>query len=198
MAASAALADAGAPGAHALPGLLSHELGVLAYVLVALLTWRAYQRSLLGGLGWVLTFLAFCALAINQQFGLLEAMVDMVRGLSRDQSWYRERRSVQREVILAIAAGGVAMLAVLCVALRREAWPLRLAALAATGLLAFALIRAVSLHSIDALFGRPILPPLPLSLGAFAELAGLALAAVACLAVPPIRRRRRRHRRAEN
>lgn len=195
MAAAAVLADPGAPGAHAVPGLLAHELGVLAYLLVALLTWRAYQRSVLGGLGWVLTFLAFCALTINQQFGLLEAMVDMVRGLSRDQSWYRERRPVQREVILAIAAGGAAMVAVLFVALRREVWPLRLAALAAMGLLAFALIRAVSLHSIDALFGRPVLPPLPLSLGALVELAGLALATLACLAVPPMRRRRRRRAR---
>lgn len=194
MAVPAALADPGAPGAHPPPGLLTHELGVLAYLLVALLTWRAYQRSVRGGLAWVLAFLAFCALTLNQQFALLEAATDMVRGLSRAQNWYRERRPVQREIILAVTAGGAAVLALLFAVLRREAWQLRLAVLAAAGLLAFALIRAISLHSIDALFGRPILPPLPLDLGNLIELGGLAVAAFACLAVPPMRRRRARRR----
>jgi len=191
MAVRAALADPGAPGALAASGLLAHELGVLAYGLVAILAWRAYRRSVRGELAWLLTIIAFVALAINQQFGLIEFIVDVVRGLSREQSWYRERRPVQREFILGIAACGAGALVVLLVALRREAWQLRLAALVAVGLLAFALIRAVSLHGLDALFGRALLPPLPLTLGNMIELAGLLLAALACLAVMPPRRSRR-------
>jgi len=202
MAVRAALADPAAPDATAVPGLLIHELGVLAYVLVAILVWRAYRRSIRGELAWVLALIAFGALAIDQQFGLLEAVVDMVRGASREQSWYRERRPVQREFILLVSACTAGALAVLFVVLRREAWQLRLTVVAAVGLLALALIRAVSLHSIDALFGRAILPRLPMTVGNMVELGGLVVAGLASLAVPPPRRalrsRRTASRRARN
>ena len=172
-------------------GLFAHELGTLAYGLVAVLTWRAYQRSVRGGMAWVLCFIAFVALAINQQCSLLEALVDLIRGVSRAQSWYRERRPVQREIILGLAAAGAGGMILLLAMLRREAWQLRLVALVAAGLLVFALIRAVSLHSVDALFGRRLWPPLPLTRGNLIELGGLVIAALACLSVRRPRGRRR-------
>jgi len=171
-------------------------LAVLAYALAALACFRAMQRSHRGELDWALLVIAFGALAINHMFGLLDMAVGIFRDVAEQQAWYIDRRSLQREVIVGVVLFGALAAPILLVALHRQIWQLRVAALAALGLMALAVIRAISLHSIDALFAQPVWRFVPFKLGGMLELTGIAVTIAVCLAVPrraPKRRVPKRH-----
>lgn len=178
------------------------ELAVLAYALAAFACFRAMQRSSRGELDWALLVIAFGGLAINHLFGLLDIAVGFLRALAEQQAWYGDRRSLQREVIVGVALFGAVAAPILFVGLHRQIWQLRVAALAALGLMALAVIRAISLHSIDVLFARPVWGLAPFRLGSMIELTGIAVTIMVCMAVPrrapkrraPTRRTPRRRR----
>lgn len=119
-------------------------------------------------------------LAMEQRFGIFDMVTNLVRGMAEAENWYGQRRAVQREAVLGLGLAGSLLGFVLLIGLRRHDWPLRMAAFATVGLLALALVKAVSLHGLDALFGTGV-PGTPLTLGSGLELLGLALVLMASL-----------------
>lgn len=92
-------------------------------------------------------------LMVNKQLDLQTLVTLIGRCNAQLSGWYDIRRIVQRDFILAIAAGGVVVLALLAFLLRgilRRVWPAMLG-LGFTCL--FVVVRAASFHHMDVLLG---------------------------------------------
>jgi len=158
-----------------------HGWGTLAYALATFCAWRAYQQSVKGEAFWALITITLSALTVSHALGLFEGGTALLRDIALDQAWYRERKVFQREILAGLALGGAVAACGLWLVLRREQLALRVAALTVTALLVFNLLRAVSLHGIDASLGKTLYASMSLTVGAAAELALLVIAAIAAL-----------------
>lgn len=93
------------------------------------------------------------ALGINKQLDLQTALTELGRLLAHEQGWYESRAQVQRWFVLLVAAGGLGALGLLGYALRRTPRATQLTLLGTLGLLGFVLVRAASIHRVDAFIG---------------------------------------------
>lgn len=136
---------------------------VLVYLAAALCSARAAA-----GLGpegqagrerrfWWIASALLLLLAVNKQLDLQSLLTVVARCHASLAGWYDDRRAVQRVFVWTVAAGGVAMLALLALLLRgflRQVWP----ALLGLGFVCvFVVIRAASFHRMDGLIGRTAL-----------------------------------------
>ncbi|MBT2188903.1 hypothetical protein [Sphingobium nicotianae] len=153
---------------------MTREIAVAVYLLALILVWRARPLRRAPAF-WKVTMLTIGLLAIDRQFALLDRVTDMVRGLAEAGQWYDRRETPQREAAIGILLGAALLMAGLLILLRRATWPIRAVALATSALLALALLKAISLHGLDAMLGLRLVPGLPLSLSAGIELACLAI-----------------------
>lgn len=169
---------------------MADQLAALVYGLAAWSVYRALHRSWRGELGWALCVVALIALALDRQFALLDGLTNMVRALAWQEAWYGERTPLQQALVVGIGLSVFIAMSVAMVGLRRHSWQLRLTVLATMLLLALAVIKAVSLHGLDALFIRPVGAALPLhlTLGNSLTLVGIGAVLLASLAVPPLGR----------
>ncbi|NJC32964.1 hypothetical protein GGR88_000438 [Sphingomonas jejuensis] len=116
--------------------------------------------------------------AIDRRYGLLSGTVDALRAASQTGGWYADRRPLQASFIVATAlVGGVALHAIRA-AVGRAGRPVAIAAVTTAMLVAFLLIRATSLHGVDAVLRTQVLG---FSLYTAPELAGLLIVMVTAL-----------------
>jgi hypothetical protein len=99
---------------------------------------------------WLVLLVVCTLLGVNKQLDLQAWITDVVRTLAVEQGWHEERRVVQAVIVGVIGIGGLAALAGI-VAVTRRLLPRHLPAFIALGvLLAYAALRTVSLHHLDA------------------------------------------------
>jgi hypothetical protein len=96
------------------------------------------------------------------------------------QHWYGERGVFQLWFVLTVATLWVVATTVLMISARRALTATRLALLGTTMLIAFALIRDISLHQIDTLIGARVIG---VKIGSIVEVAGFALILLSMLGV---------------
>lgn len=162
------------------PVLAPHDTGIAAWAAVAGYLVAAALAGAAAGraagrerLFWMLAGAALLLLGLNKQLDLQTLLTDWGRTLAREQGWYRERRPVQKAIIL--LGGGALGLAALwlawaCRRMRAAVW----VTLAGLGLLAlFVMVRAASFHHIDVALRTPVLGQ---KLHVVLELAGIAVA----------------------
>ena len=122
---------------------------------------------------------------LNKQLDLQSMLTAAGRCLAMEQGWYADRRSVQIRFIAGLAVGGVLVVGVLLVVLRRSLARLWLAILGFGVVVTFVIIRAVGFHHVDALIG---LQAGVLTVNRGLELGGLALIVLGAL-LPGLRYR---------
>ncbi len=123
-------------------------LTVLAYLIAALLCWRAGGRSR----WWVALALFLLALAANKQLDLQSLFTAVARDAARAQGWYDARRGYQLAFFVGLAiAGTVGGIAALIAASRSRNPCARLAVIGTLLLSGFILVRVASFHHVDVL-----------------------------------------------
>lgn len=132
------------------------------YLAAALLCWRAgrVEASSLrhrDRLVWPLLAVALLALAINKQLDLQTLVTDMGRAWAREGGWYKQRRTFQREFIIALGIAAVAGVVGLRLMFRRSHRMIRVALTGFTLLVAFIVLRAASFHHFDVVLRAPVL-----------------------------------------
>lgn len=103
---------------------------------------------------WSVVMLSMVALGINKQLDLQSWVAELGRDLAHEQGWYPRRRVVQGLFVLAVGVGGGLATAALAFSMRRVFDRVRGAVLGLGALITFVIIRATSLHQIDALLMR--------------------------------------------
>lgn len=160
---------------------------VAAYLACMALAIAVWRRTPLRAERWFwgLLGLTMAALAVNKQLDLQSALTATGRCLAQLQGWYTERRSFQRQVILALLAGVAAGLGLGLWLMRRH---LRRNGLALCGLAVVAgyvAVRAVGFHHMETLINTRALQGVRFNV--IFETAGLGLIGLnagALLAVP--------------
>ena len=133
---------------------------VLVYLTAAYVSMRAAQglRGLEGPsrrerwFWWVAAGIML-ALAVNKQLDLQTLLTLIARCHAQLTGWYDIRRIVQRDFILAVAAGGVGLLTLLTFLLRSILGRVWLALLGLGFVCVFVVVRAASFHHVDSLLG---------------------------------------------
>ncbi len=106
---------------------------------------------------WGIGATVLVVLAINKQLDLQSMLVSAARCVARGEGWYEARREYQTEVILGLVIAA-AIIVPLLIVLLRKAVPGNLAfVLAMSALVTFVLLRAISFHHLDILFGTNVL-----------------------------------------
>jgi uncharacterized membrane protein len=107
--------------------------------------------------GWRSITVAFFALGVSKQLDLQTVLTETGRFIAKFQGWYDQRRSAQIVVVAVVAVISL-IAAIMLLRWARNAPVSTWLALAATiMLIAFLMIRAVSLHSFDRLIDARIL-----------------------------------------
>ncbi|MCA9872948.1 MAG: hypothetical protein KC441_04820 [Anaerolineales bacterium] len=127
---------------------------------------------------WAMLAVVMALLGINKQGNLVGRLTTEGRLLAWTGAWYQNRAGLQIALaaIVVLLAGG--LLLWLLRRLRPLSGPEMTAVVGVVYLLGFALVRAISLHAIDAFLYRPVLGVYPNWL---LELGGIALVAVPAL-----------------
>jgi hypothetical protein len=110
---------------------------------------RARLQLVWFGLTWTLILLG-----LNKQLDLQSLLTITGKNMAMEQGWYAERQDVQFWFIATIVASSVLGGAALAWWLRRELRAVRLAALGAVFIVAFALMRAASFQHVDLLLSK--------------------------------------------
>lgn len=162
---------------------LADWLTVGAYLLAALLAWRAAAAAWLSRhrrdrVFWLITAVLLCFLGINELLDLQTLLTDIGRAHAKTNGWDDRQRQVQ--YIFVVALGFVAVAAGLGMLwLTRRTHPaVRLALVGLVFIGLFVLLRAASFHHLDDLLGRDALL---FNWGTLQELAGIAIVGFAAL-----------------
>ncbi len=133
---------------------------VVFYLIASCLSFRQYRRikqADISAVFWLgLAGLLFL-LAINKQLDLQTFFTEVMREHALSHGWYENRRSLQLGFLTCLAAGFVAVLLWLRVALARSWRQFRLAWLGIMLLCTFVLMRAASFHHFDQFIGTELL-----------------------------------------
>lgn len=151
-------------------------LTVAAYYATALLCWLAARRAARPGRAvWHILALLMAVLGLVKQWNLLSAVTAAGRALALAQDWYAGRQALQ---LLCVAGVALPALLLLVWGVRRARGGWRASWLPLLGLLyllAFVLVRATSLHQVDALLS---LAPAGVRLNWLLEWLGIGLVAI--------------------
>jgi hypothetical protein len=154
---------------------------VVGYFGAALLAYRAFrlhqaaapskERRLLLWF-WAVVLCAMVLLGVNKQLDLQTWLTQMGRDLAQAEGWYQRRQEFQVAFISVIAVMGVVGLLNAALMLRSLWWRVAGALLGLGFLITFVVVRAASLHRVDALLGYGTI-----RLNWVLELGGIALVA---------------------
>lgn len=139
-------------------------LTVLLYGAAAWMSWQVLRSDHASGLSmtgderwvWRVLFGAMVLLGVNKQLDLQSALTEVGRIFAERQGWYAERHRIQLAFVAGLAIMGIAMLGALVFLAWGSPWPTLLAMAGAVGLVTFVLIRAASMHRVDALLGHSV------------------------------------------
>lgn len=106
------------------------------------------QRTL--GWMWFVVGLLMVAFAVNKQLDLQQWVAERVRDVARSQGWYERRRGVQAVVIAGVAVTSLLVAGFVAYRLRHVLRRAIAVVLTVAAVIGFAVVRAVSLHQIDA------------------------------------------------
>jgi uncharacterized membrane protein YhaH (DUF805 family) len=106
---------------------------------------------------WGIGATVLVGLAINKQLDLQSMLVSAARCLARGQGWYEDRREYQTEVILGLVIAAAVLVPALILLFRRAVMGNLAFVLSMSALVAFVLLRAISFHHLDVLFGTNVL-----------------------------------------
>lgn len=156
----------------------------VGYVAAAYLCFRATRRPASADLGrpraqsrafWYILAVILIALGLNKQLDLQILLTQFGRQLARTQGWYNERRGFQKMFVECVAILGVAGVVLLGVLVRRALLRQGLALVGLVFLVCLVIIRAASLHQVDAMLGVRLAG---LKLHRILELAGIVCIAI--------------------
>ena len=99
----------------------------------------------------------FFVLCVSKQLGLETALTDAGRNLALSEGWYKQRQGVQLAFILVVATSCILAEIILLTRARNSPLPTLFALMGATFVVAYLLVRAVSLHPVDQFIGERIL-----------------------------------------
>jgi len=99
----------------------------------------------------------FFVLCVSKQLGLETALTDASRNLALSEGWYKQRQGVQLAFILVVATSCILAEIILLTRARNSPLPTLFALMGATFVVAYLLVRAVSLHPVDQFIGERIL-----------------------------------------
>lgn len=125
---------------------------------------------------WGISTLAMVLLGINKQLDLQTWFTETLRDLSREQGWYENRRIYQVLFIALIGLAGVLVTSSLAYSLRRVFSRARGTIIGLALISCFVVIRAASMHHVDALLGVRFGH---LKINAILELSGILVVALA-------------------
>lgn len=158
-----------------------------AYLIACALCFLAWRRTQHLGLTrgrwrlrlfWIVLSIAMLLLAINKQLDLQSLITQVGKDLAQEQGWYKQRRAVQKQFVLAVAVTGVLSVIVTALMLWGH-W--RRAAIALVGItvtICFVIIRAASFHRFDQLITQKIAG---IHLNVLLELTGITLVSLGAL-----------------
>ena len=106
---------------------------------------------------WLTLTLALALLAANKQLDLQTGVTATLRCFARAEGWYDQRRYLQREAIQFLALMTAIIGLATLIWLRRALWRNLIPLTGFIGLMAFVLLRAISLHHVDRLLKTDIL-----------------------------------------
>ena len=106
---------------------------------------------------WGIGAAVLVALAINKQLDLQSMLVATARCVARGQGWYENRRVYQTEVILGLVIAAAIVVPALIYVLRKAVVGNFAFVLSMSALVAFVLLRAISFHHLDVVFGTNVL-----------------------------------------
>lgn len=106
---------------------------------------------------WGLLAIGLILLFVDGRLGLADRAVEALRGLFRQFGMFDQRRALQALFIVFVAIAGAGGLFAVRAALGRAGRPIAVAAVAGAGLLVFAIVRAASLHHVDAVMAERVL-----------------------------------------
>jgi hypothetical protein len=161
-------------------------LTCLLYVFAAVASWRLVEtvRRSVGFAGsrersiWLLLAVVLFALAASTAINGPALATETLRAMAMDDGWYAVRGSAQVQLI-ALSLGALAITAAVGMYWSRSAsLPASLALLAATLLITFIVVRAISLHAIDRVVFMRVAG---VTISSMAEAAGIAVILVLAL-----------------
>lgn len=120
-----------------------------AYLIAALLAWRASRIPQSGKKLWLGVAVLMALLCINKQFDLQSLFTDIGREIARHGGWYGERRKVQKLFVLAVLAGSGLFGCWFAWRFRVFLVGHKLLAFGLLFLLTFIVVRAISFHHVD-------------------------------------------------
>jgi hypothetical protein len=106
---------------------------------------------------WAIGATGLVALAINKQLDLQSMILAAARCVARGQGWYENRRAYQTEVILGMTIAAAVIVPVVLLLLRKAFVGNLAFVLSMSALVAFVLLRAISFHHLDVVFGTDVL-----------------------------------------
>jgi hypothetical protein len=165
----------------------SDVLGVAGYLIVAVLAssigWLERRRSDtcpdLRPATWFVIAGLFALMAVGRAGDVGQAIADAGRRGALSRGWYQSRRGFQEMLVVAVATCSVLLAVTLPTwthERRRHYLPM---VIATFGVMAFAAVRIVSLHQVDAVLRRPTLGS---TLGTVTELSAIAIAIAVAIA----------------
>lgn len=129
---------------------------VAAYLLAVVLSFAARSGATplpLTRVIWTGMTVGLVGLAMNKQLDLQSAGTAIMRHLAQTEGWYDQRRGLQETfIVVAVAAAGLAAVALGFIAQRLDRWT-NLALAGLLTLMTFVVVRAASFHHVDALIG---------------------------------------------
>jgi hypothetical protein len=148
------------------------QVFVALYLALAWFAWKVSSATGERKEGALWRGMSFMLVALGLNKLLEGSLANAGRRIAVAQGWYGERQIFQLWFILIVAVLWLAAATGLMISARRAPVATRLALLGIAMLIAFALIRDVSLHQIDALIGVQVIG---FKLNWIIELAGIAL-----------------------
>lgn len=135
---------------------------VAAYLAAAILCYLNYRKAPLLAPGkaalrlklfFLLVALLMLALAVNKQLDLQTWLTQTGKDLAKEQGWYKSRRAVQKDFVIAVGVAGAGSIVLGLVVLRGLWGSTALPLLGLTATLGYVVVRAASFHHIDHLIG---------------------------------------------
>jgi hypothetical protein len=120
-----------------------------AYLVAALLAWRAAKVEPNGRRLWLGVAVLMALLCINKQFDLQSLLTDIGREIARYGGWYGERRKVQKLFVLGVIAGSGLFGCWFAWRFRVFLLGHKLLSFGLLFLLTFIVVRAISFHHVD-------------------------------------------------
>jgi len=159
---------------------------VFAYLLADLscvFNWKGELRARRLGVPanpsfWLVLSILLLLLGINKQLDLQTLLQNVGRQLSKDQGWYMQRRQYQVLFIGSLCAAGILAITALAWSVRNQLKRSILALIGVVFLYVFVMVRATSIHHLDAFLASG---PLGIRWNWILELGGIAIVGIGAL-----------------